>query len=327
MAFSDKIIKNINSFSIMTVVLVTGGFGFIGSNIVEKLLKDGFSVKILDNASTGNEENIKDLSKKVEIARIDIRNQDKVMETVKGCDYILHQAALPSVSRSVENPVETNSVNVEGSLNILEAARRYDVERIVYASSSSVYGDTEVLPKKEDMIPKPLSPYAVSKLAMEYYFSVFHKVYGIRSIGLRYFNVYGPRQNPDSEYAAVIPRFIKAVIKGERPVIYGDGEQTRDFTYVKDVVKANILAMNASGIGHDIFNIARGERISINTLLEKICTIIGKKLEAVHTEPRKGDIRHSLADISKAREILGYEPQYDIEEGLKETIEWFRKRL
>ena len=252
---------------------------------------------------------------------------ETVKKAVKGVDYILHQAALPSVSRSVENPLETNAVNVGGSLNILEAARLEDVERIVYASSSSVYGDTETLPKRENMQLKPLSPYAVSKLAMEYYFSVFNKIYGIKSIGLRYFNVYGPRQNPESEYAAVIPKFIKAVLTGESPVIYGDGEQTRDFTYVKDVVKANLLAMRNKSIGHDIFNIAYGKAISINDLLRKICEIVGRDVKPEYAEPRKGDIKHSLADIQKAKEKLGYEPEYDIDKGLKETVEWFRRRL
>ncbi len=309
----------------MARVLVTGGAGFIGSNIAEALLEKGYEVRVLDNESTGNRKNLSGLAG-LEFLRGDIKDMETVSKAMEGIDFVLHQAALPSVSRSVENPLETNGVNVEGSLNVLEAARKRDVERIVYASSSSVYGDTEILPKREDMEPKPLSPYAASKVAMEYYFSVFNNVYGIKAIGLRYFNVYGPRQNPESEYAAVVPRFIKAVLSGERPVIYGDGEQTRDFTYVKDVVQANLLAMNAKGIGHEVFNIARGERISINRLLEMICNIAGRDVSPEHREPRKGDIRDSLADISKAKERIGYSPEYDIEKGLRETVDWFRAR-
>ncbi len=310
----------------MVTVLVTGGAGFIGSNIVEYLLKEGYSVRIMDNLSTGSASNISDFNE-AGFIKCDIQDREAVNKAVEGCDYILHQAALPSVTRSVENPLETNKVNVEGSLNILEAARRHDVKRVVYASSSSVYGDAETLPKREDMEPKPLSPYAVTKLAMEYYSSVYNKVYGINATGLRYFNVYGPRQNPESEYAAVIPRFIKAVLSGERPIIYGDGEQTRDFTYVKDVVKANLLAMNSRDKSHEVFNIGTGNSVSINSLLEAISSITGIEANAVHAEPRKGDIRDSLADISKAREKLGYSPEYNIEEGLKQTIEWFRRKL
>jgi nucleoside-diphosphate-sugar epimerase len=308
----------------MERVLVTGGAGFIGSNIVVELLDKGFDVRVLDNLSTGSSGNLSGL-KGVEVINGDIRDMETVRKAVSGVDYILHQAALPSVSRSVENPLESNECNVAGSLNVLDAARKGDVKRIVYASSSSVYGDAKELPKREDMELMPLSPYAVTKIAVEHYFSVFSKVYGMRSIGLRYFNVYGPRQNPESEYAAVIPRFIKAALSGQRPVIYGDGEQTRDFTYVKDAVNANLLAMKAQGVDHEVFNVGTGKSITVNELLRKISSISGKVVEADHTDPREGDIRDSLADISKAGRILGYKPGYDMESGLKETIEWFRR--
>jgi UDP-glucose 4-epimerase len=308
----------------MVMVLVTGGAGFIGSNIVAELLGKGFDVRVIDNLSTGGSGNLSGL-RGVEFIKGDIRDREDVSKAAVGVDYILHQAALPSVSRSVENPLESNECNVTGSLNVLEAARKNDVKRVVYASSSSVYGDAKELPKREDMELRPLSPYAVTKIASEYYFSVFSRVYGIKSIGLRYFNVYGPRQNPESEYAAVIPRFIKAALSGKRPVIYGDGEQTRDFTYVKDVVKVNLLAMKARGVDHDVFNVGTGRSITINELLRKIASIAGREVKVNHTDPREGDIRDSLADISKAGKMLGYKPEYDMDSGLKETIEWFRR--
>jgi len=310
----------------METVLVTGGAGFIGSNIVEALLQKGYSVRVLDNLSTGRKERLLEFIDKIELIEGDIRDMKTVEYSLKDIDYILHQAALPSVTRSVENPIETSDCNIKGTLNILDAARRANVKRIVYASSSSVYGNAEELPKKEKMQLKPLSPYAVTKISMEYYFDVFNNVYGIESIGLRYFNVYGPRQNPKSEYAAVIPRFINAILNDERPVIYGSGEQTRDFTFVGDVIQANLLAMNAKGISHEVFNTARGEAISINKLLEKINSLLGKNIEPVYTKPREGDIMYSLADISKAKERLGYKPEYNIEDGLRETIKYFREK-
>ena len=308
----------------MTSVLVTGGAGFIGSNIVETLLQKGYSVRVLDNITTGRKENLSGLLGKADFINGDIRDLETVKESIKGVDYVIHQAALPSVTRSVENPIETSECNTKGTLNILEAARKADVKRIVYASSSSVYGDTEELPKKETMRLKPLSPYAVTKITMEYYFDVFSKVYGIKSVGLRYFNVYGPRQDPSSDYAAVIPKFINSALNEKSPTIYGDGEQTRDFTFVRDVVHANIISMDAKGISHDVFNIARGEFISINNLFKKITSILGKDIKPVYTEPRQGDILHSLADITKAREKLGYNPEYTMEDGLNRTIKWFR---
>ena len=309
----------------MSNVMVTGGSGFIGSNLVRRLLKEGHTVKVLDNVSTGRSQNLEPLLERIELVKGDIRDSETVRKACKGMDYVLHQAALASVPRSVKDPVSSTQSNVIGSLNVMNAARKEDVKRVVFASSSSVYGDTEVLPKREDMMPSPLSPYAVTKVAMEYYFKAFENVYGLKSIGLRYFNVYGPWQSPESEYAAVIPKFIKAVLSGGTPVIYGDGEQTRDFSFVEDVVDANMLAMKNDKIGFDVFNIGNGGAISINKLLEEICSVIGKDSKAEYRDPREGDIKDSLADITRARERLGFDPKYDIKRGLEETINWFRE--
>jgi dTDP-glucose 4,6-dehydratase len=306
--------------------LITGGAGFIGSNLVEHLIEKGFEVRVLDNVSTGNSDNLTEFQDRIDFFKGDIKSLEDVVKACESVDGVFHQAALPSVTRSVKAPLETNENNVVGSLNVLEACRKNDVKRVVYASSSSVYGDTVELPKKESMPPKPLSPYAASKIAMEYYFSAFNKVYGIDSIGLRYFNVYGKRQRPESEYAAVIPKFIHSVLCGLTPVIYGDGKQTRDFTYIKDVVQANLLAMQSKSKGSDVFNVGGGKSISVNELLETISNLIGKDCKAQHLPPREGDIRDSLADITKIRETLLFSPEYDIERGLRETIEWFKER-
>jgi len=300
-------------------VVVTGGCGFIGSHLAEELAKE-YEVVVIDDLSTGKLENLAE-SKNIKFIKGSITDLNLLKTVFKDAECIFHQAAIPSVQRSVEDPIKTNNVNVAGTLNVLVAARDCDVNKVVYASSSSVYGDTPKLPKREDMSPKPKSPYAVSKLAAEQYCRAFSEVYGIKTVCLRYFNVYGPRQDPHSEYAAVIPRFITRVINNKPPVIYGDGEQTRDFTFVKDVVKANILAMNNNAEG--IFNIASGRRISINELAKKIIELVGKNLNPVHIDPRPGDIRHSLADISLAKEKLGYKPEYNLEEGLKLTISWY----
>ena len=309
----------------MESVLVTGGAGFIGSNIAERLLEEGFGVRVLDNVSTGNVENLSGLEG-IEVIKGDIRDAEVVNKAVAGVDCVFHQAALPSVTRSVKNPMECHECNVTGSLNLMEAVRKNDVRKVVYASSSSVYGDTVELPKKESMELRPLSPYAASKVSMEYYFYAFNKVYGLDSIGLRYFNVYGIRQAPESEYAAVIPKFIHSVLCGLRPVIYGDGKQTRDFTFVKDVVLANLLAMRSRTHGHDVFNVGCGKSITINELLDTINTLAGKDSRAEFKPPREGDIKDSLADITKARDKLSFSPEYDIERGLRETIDWFKKR-
>lgn len=303
--------------------LVTGGAGFIGSNLCIALLERGFGVRVLDNLVTGREENLQGYEREIEMIRGDIRNPDEVAKAVKGVDVVFHQAALPSVPRSVADPWTSNEYNVTGTLNVFIAARDHGVKRVVYASSSSVYGNTEVLPKVETMVPRPMSPYAVSKLTGEVYGRVFTELYGLETVGLRYFNVFGPRQDPNSEYAAVIPKFIKALLAQESPTIYGDGEQSRDFTFITDVVEANILAAEAPGVGGEVFNIACGHRTTLNELLEMVRSITGSTVETVYTDPRPGDVKHSLADIDKAQRLLGYQPRIGMEEGLQNTVEWF----
>jgi len=303
-------------------VVVTGGSGFIGSNLVSELLKN-HDVTVIDNLSTGRIENLDYIRDKLEFIQGSITDPDLLKRAFAGADTVFHQAAIPSVQKSVDNPIASNEANVEGTLKVLAAARDYSVRKVVYASSSSVYGDTPTLPKREEMKPNPKSPYAVSKLAGEYYCQVFSDVYGLKTVSLRYFNIFGPRQNPHSEYAAVIPRFVTRILDGKPPVIYGDGQQTRDFTFVKDVVKANILAMNCEEEG--VFNIACGRRISLNELADRIMEITGNFIDPVYEKTRAGDIKDSLADISVAREKMGYLPDYDIVSGLKETIKWFQK--
>jgi len=317
----------------MSLYLVTGGAGFIGSNIVEELLRRNQNVRILDNFSTGKRENIshvKDILggenkknlEKLEVVEGDIRSYHIVREAIEGVDFILHQAALPSVPRSVKDPLTSNEVNVVGTLNILNAAKETKVKRIVYASSSSVYGDLEVLPKTEDMLPRPLSPYAVSKLAGEKYCQVFTSLYGLETIGLRYFNVFGPRQDPNSQYSAVIPKFIKIIKEGKSPTVFGDGEQSRDFTYVRNVVEANLLACkkNTEDLSGEIFNAAFGKRITINELVNSINDILKTNIQPNYNEPRPGDVKHSLSNIGKIRQLLDYEPKVDFYEGLKRVI-------
>ena len=303
-------------------VVVTGGAGFIGSNLAEELLKK-HEVTVIDNLSTGRIENLDQIMNRINFIEGSITDLDLLKEAFSGSDTVFHQAAIPSVQRSVDNPIASNEANVEGTLKVLVAARDCGVRKVVYASSSSAYGDTPTLPKHEDMKPNPMSPYAISKLAGEYYCRVFSEVYGLKTASLRYFNVYGPRQNPESQYAAVIPRFITRVLANSPPVIYGDGKQTRDFTFVKDVVKANILAMESPAQG--VFNIACAKRVSLNELAGKIMKITGIRIDPIYEEPRQGDVRDSLADITEARRELGYEPDFDLDSGLEETIKWFRK--
>lgn len=299
-------------------VIVTGGAGFIGSNLAEKLSNHN-EVIIIDDLSTGRKENVTNLVKKENVCFIQgsILDLSLLEQIFNGADFVFHQAAIPSVPRSIDNPLLTNESNVNGTLNVLVAARNMGLKKIIFASSSSVYGDTPILPKKESMPPNPCSPYATTKLAGEYYCQVFQQVYGLDTICLRYFNVYGPRQDPNSQYSAVIPRFIKRLLEDKPPIIFGYGNQSRDFTFVEDAVKANIKAAETSATG--LFNISRGENITINHLVKFIAKILGKDIEPIYEEPRIGDVQHSLADISKAKAI-GYEPQYSIEEGLKETI-------
>lgn len=305
--------------------LVTGGAGFIGSHIVEELLKREEKVRVLDNFSTGKRENIAPFLKEIELIEGDIRESKIVKKAVKGMDYVLHQAALPSVTRSIKDPVTTNEVNVLGTLNILMAAKEVGVKKVVYASSSSVYGDTPQLPKREAAGVSPLSPYALSKLAGEEYSRLFFSLYGLETIILRYFNVFGPRQDPTSHYAAVIPKFISSMLKGKRPTIYGDGEQSRDFTYVLNVVNANLLAIT-SKTKEGIFNIACGKRITVNKLVTDLNKIMNTDIEPLYTNPRPGDVRHSQADISKAEEALSYRVEVDFKEGLRKTVACFRRQ-
>ncbi|MCW3130265.1 MAG: SDR family oxidoreductase [Methanophagales archaeon] len=307
-------------------IVITGGAGFIGSNLAMELSKEKESeVIIVDDLSTGRVSNLEKINKNINLVRGSITDLQLLKGIFKDVDYVFHQAAIPSVPRSIKDPIASNNANVNGTLNVLVAAKDCNVKKVIYASSSSVYGDTPELPKREDMVPNPLSPYAVTKLLGEYYCKVFNEVYGLKTISLRYFNVYGPRQDPYSDYAAVIPRFINRVLENKPPVIYGDGEQTRDFTFVKDVVRANIQAMKSDANG--VYNIASGNRISINELANVIMKLMGRNLKPIHEAPREGDIRHSLGDISSAKKTLSYEPQYSVEEGLRRTIKWFRLSL
>ena len=302
---------------------VTGGTGFIGSNIVIELVRNNNEVVVIDNLLTGKFNNISGVMDQIRFVEGDIQDLDLLKREFIDIDYVLHQAALPSVPRSVDDPIASNQNNVDGTLNVLVAARDAGVKRVVYAASSSAYGNSPSLPKKEDMKPDPLSPYAITKLVGEQYCKVFSELYGLETVSLRYFNVFGPRQDPNSQYAAVIPKFITAMLNDESPVIFGDGEQSRDFTYIQNNVDANILACGVAGIAGKMFNIACGERISLNELVAMLNKILGKKIEPVYKEPRSGDVKHSLADITLAREILGYKPTYGFEDGLKKTVEWF----
>ena len=307
----------------MKKVIVTGGAGFIGSHLSEELVKRGHLVIIVDNLSTGNINNIKHLLNKdsVQFVKNSIADLPLLRELFHGVDYIFHEAAIPTVPRSIENPRVSHDINATGTLNVLIAAKENSVKKVIYASSSSVYGDVHTLPKREDMMPQPESPYAVSKLTGEYYCQVFQKVYGLPTVCLRYFNVYGPRQDPDRKHAAVIPKFIKVALNGDPLIIFGDGEQTRDFTFVKDVVDATILAAESDACG--LLNVSYGKSINLKDLAKFIVNIAGKNIGVIHQELRAGDVRHSLADISRAR-AFGYEPKYSLEEGLRETIRSFK---
>jgi nucleoside-diphosphate-sugar epimerase len=307
----------------MDKYLVTGGAGFIGSHIAEELAAKGFFVRVLDNFLTGKEENIASFLDGIELFRVDIRDLDLCREALEGIDYVLHQAALPSVPRSVEDPLLTTAINIEGTLNILLASKDASVKKVVFASSSSVYGDDEHLPKKEGLEGNPLSPYAVTKLAGEKYCQVFSEIYGLPTVCLRYFNVFGPRQDPFSQYAAVIPNFIMRLLSGEPLIIHGDGEQSRDFTYVANVVEANLQAAQADDVSGQVLNLGNGVQTSVNALAETLMELMQKDIEPVHDEERPGDVRHSFADISKAESLLDYAPRVSLEDGLLKTIEWF----
>lgn len=306
----------------MSSCLVTGGAGFIGSHLVDALLATGWSCRVLDNFSTGSPRNLSHILDQVELIEGDIRDLETVRRAVNGMEVVFHQAALPSVPRSINDPLTTHAVNATGTLNVLSAARESGVRRVVYASSSSVYGDSRQLPKREDMLALPKSPYASSKLAGEHYCRAFLTAYGLETVSLRYFNVFGPRQDPTSHYAAVIPRFISALLEGADVRIYGDGRQTRDFTYVGNVVQANLAAANALGAEGGVCNIACGRRTSLLSLLDMLSARIGALPRSVHEAKRTGDVQDSVADVSEARRLLDYEPETDIQQGLNETVDW-----
>lgn len=307
----------------MAHYLVTGGAGFIGSNIIEELLRRKQQVVVLDNFSTGKKENIAPFRAKVKIIAGDVRDFKTVRRAVKGVDYVLHQAALSSVERSVADPATSNEVNVNGTINVLIAARDHKVKRVVYAASSSAYGDTPALPKIETMPSHPLSPYATGKLAAEYYCLNFYKIYGLETVCLRYFNVFGPKQDPTSFYSAVIPKFIAAYLRGDAPTINGDGKQSRDFTYIDNVVSSNLLACRAPSAAGEVMNIACGKRYTVNELAQKIAKIMQVDDNLKYGPARPGDVRHSLADIRKAGKLLSYAVKVDFDEGLRRTVHWF----
>ena len=309
----------------MRTFLVTGGAGFIGSHITTALIKRGDRVRVLDNLSTGFRSNLEHLASEVELIDGDINDPAVVSKAVAGVDCIFHQAALASVPRSVEFPLDTNHACVTGTVNILDQARRAGVRRVVYAASSSAYGDQPFASKRENDLPAPLSPYAVAKLAGEYYCQAFYHTYGLETVGIRYFNVFGPRQDPDSPYSAVIPLFITKMLANESPIIYGDGQQTRDFTFVENVVHGNLLAADApKAVGHMI-NVANGRTTSLLSLLTSLNRLLGTNIQPIHKAPRVGDVRDSLADITKAIELLGYEPPIDFEMGLARSLEYYKQ--
>lgn len=309
----------------MQRVLVTGGAGFIGSHLAEALVARGYQVRVLDNLSTGHEANLAGFRERIEFVRGDVADRKLVAELVRGVDCIFHQAALASVPRSVERPLDTHEACVTGTAVLLDAARRAGVRRLVYAGSSSAYGDQPTSSKRESDLPRPISPYGAAKLCGELYCQAFTATYGFETVVLRYFNVFGPRQDPDSPYSAVIPLFITAMLRGQQPVVYGDGLQSRDFTYVDNVVQANLLAAEADGVSGQVFNIANGRSTDLLTLLAVLNRLLGTRIEPRFDPPRPGDVRESQADITRARRLLGYEPQVDFEEGLRRSIDYYRQ--
>lgn len=307
----------------MTKVLVTGGAGFIGSNLVDGLLREGYEVRVLDNFSTGRRENIEHFKKDIELIEGDMRDQEITDQAVDGIDMILHEAALPSVPRSIKAPVTSNDVNVGGTLKLLSSAQKAGVQRMIMASSSSIYGNTVELPKHEGMTPKPMSPYAVTKLTGEHYLRVYHELYGMETLAIRYFNVFGPRQDPTSQYSGVIAKFMTAAIEGTKYTVNGDGTQARDFTFIDNVVKGNLLALKASRLGGESVNVACGGKYSLLDLIDAINKAAGVDLPIEFGADRAGDVKYSMAAIEKAKELLGYEPDIDFYEGIKRTFEWY----
>lgn len=311
----------------MEKFLVTGGAGFIGSNICKKLVSQGCFVRVIDNLLTGKRSNLAAVSDKIEFIEADMGNEEVARTCMKDIDFCLHQGALPSVPRSVDDPAATHKHCLDATFALLLAARDAGIKRFVYASSSSAYGDTPTLPKVESMSPQPLSPYAAAKLAGEYYCLVFYKVFGLETISLRYFNVFGPHQDPTSQYAAAIPAFVTAILKDEPPTVFGDGEQSRDFTYVDNVVEANLLAARAGHTAGEVINVACGKAVTINEVIDIINELLGKNIKPIYTAPRLGDVKHSLADITLAEETIGYKPTVPFKQGLQRSIDWYRENL
>jgi len=311
--------------SLTGTVVVTGGAGFIGSHIASALSASGARVRVLDDLSTGHRENLEEIGSDIDFIEGSVADEKVLLKALEGAELIFHEAAIPSVPRSVAEPTQTHIASVDGTFSLLLAARDSKVRRVVYAASSSAYGDQPTLPKSEQMAPDPLSPYAVAKLVGEYYCQVFTRVYGLETVSLRYFNVFGPRQDPGSQYSGVVSRFISCLLGNERPVIYGDGEQSRDFTYIENVVAANLNAASSTGAVGKVINVANGARITLNELLAELKDLTGKHdVTAEYLEPRVGDVRHSLADITLARKLLNYESKVDLREGLQRTLDWWK---
>ena len=309
----------------MSKCLVTGGAGFIGSHLVQLLLNHGHSVRILDNFETGSRETVSEFKGEVEVIEGSVVDLKTVQQAVHGMDWVFHQAARGSVPRSIEDPAGTHEINITGTLNVLTASRDSNVKRVVCASSSSIYGETPELPKREDMLPSPESPYAISKITLEYYCRVFYQAYGLETVSLRYFNIYGPRQNPLLQYAAVIPIFIRNMLEKKQCVIYGDGEQTRDFVFVEDCAEANLLAATSDAAIGNVYNIGCGKQISVNQLFTSIQKLTGDTTPPKYEQRRKGDVMHSCADVSRAKAALSFEPKFDLEKGLRITADWYKK--
>ncbi|MFC1667457.1 SDR family oxidoreductase [Candidatus Omnitrophota bacterium] len=307
--------------------LVTGGAGFIGSHIVDALVKNGDTVKVIDDFSSGRRKNLENVIDKIDLIEGDIRNKSMVNRVMQSCDYVLHQAALRSVPESLEDPELYNDVNINGTLNILTAAKDIKVKRVVLASSSAIYGETDILPQREGAQPLLISPYALTKLAGEYYCRIFSESHGLETASLRYFNVFGPRQSLENEYAVVIPKFVTCMLKGQEPPIHGDGKQTRDFAYVENIVQANIKAATATSIRCEVFNVGCGKAYSVLDIVKYINKILKKDIKAKFTPPRAGDVKDTLADIEKAKRLLGFDPGVDFEQGLERTIEYFSKEM
>ncbi len=311
----------------MEKFLVTGGAGFIGSNICKRLVAEGCFVRVVDNLLTGKRSNLASIMDKIEFVEADMGVPEVARAVVQGIDVILHEGALPSVPRSVDDPAATHQHCVDATFTLLLAARDAHVKRFVYAASSAAYGDTPTLPKVETMAPNPLSPYAVGKLVGEYYCSVFSKVFGLQTIALRYFNVFGPQQDPASQYAAAIPAFVTAILRDQPPTIYGDGEQSRDFTYVDNVVQANLLAARARETHGEVINVACGEAVTVNAIIDRINQLLGKHVQPIYAPARAGDVKHSLADITAAKKLIGFKPVVLFREGLEKSIDWYRRNL